>query len=234
MPTHNSGSSSRRSIACSMPRATSPLTALRASGRLRVITATWSSASNVTMSDIVSTTRSIPGRRPQSDREQLQALRCRLASVPRRVRCRPLAVLRWRRVGVRCRPLAVRRRVLRCRPLAVRRRARCRPLAVLRWVRRVGRWRCLSRLAAGCWRHLHGFGVGSRWRLDSLGRLVRCGRRLTGRLLLARGGPQRLRRRCLVRHLDVEQGGDLRKQGPEPGHRGDQLGTRLRWRGGWA
>ena len=43
---------------------------------------------------------------------------------------------------------------------------------------------------------------------------------------------QRLGSRRLVRHLDGEQGGDLRSRGAEPGHRGDQLGTRCRRGGG--
>src|SRR5829696_6639637 len=50
MPTQSSGSASRRSMAASMPLATSPLTALRASGRLRVITATRPCVSYWTMS----------------------------------------------------------------------------------------------------------------------------------------------------------------------------------------
>ena len=44
MPTHASASSSRASTAASRPRATSPFTALRASGRSRVMTPMWSSA----------------------------------------------------------------------------------------------------------------------------------------------------------------------------------------------
>ena len=45
MPTQASSSSSRRSMAASMPSATSLLTAFRASGRLIVMTATWPSSS---------------------------------------------------------------------------------------------------------------------------------------------------------------------------------------------